>query len=235
MEIDYTLTSCSIAQDKNGKAYLATRCVSQESGDNGFSLNFFNQEYVKAFQRLAATGMLPHEIAEQLTNSLKKKGAHVESRTVQLKAAYIRCKRQQKQVNGETIQEILKDTPEEDAKPIKSLDVHCIYTIPMEDAFYTEGPLKGTPIFVDKYIDGVRQTVPVKRAVLDDVGQPMHQYWRTWAPEERAESTLEALYMLAPQDQQGGAEEPKPEQQAAPKVAQQPDDDPFAAAVGGEA
>lgn len=232
MDIDYKLTSCSIAQGKNG-AYLETRCISQESGDNGFKLNFFNPEYITAYQRLAAQGLTPAEIAETLTESLKKRGAHVEQRKVALKAKYIRCKRvMKKNADGRDYQDVLKDTAEEDAKPISTLEVHCIYSIPMEDAFYTSGDLKGTPIFVDKYVDGVKQTVPVKRAILDDVGQPVKKYWRAWAPEERAESTLEALYMLAPEQEQDVHEDAPAEQPK--KVAEQPDDDPFAAATSGE-
>ena len=207
----YKLVNCKIAEGTNGSVYLATMAVSERNTDNGFSLPMFNPGFIAA-ARECIQNELP--LDKYITDYFNSNNAVIEDRTVKLGAVYFRREQDE---NGK-----VKDTPVVDkatGKPIPydSVNLHCIYSLPTEDAY---DPATGTILTETVYINGVANTRPKRKYVLDEAtGKPKKEYWQGWSAQERRDQVLKMFYILAPREYQTIS---GPESSAQPEVAPQP-------------
>ena len=207
----YKLVNCKIAEGTNGSVYLATTAVSERNTDNGFSLPMFNPGFIAA-ARECIQNELP--LDKYITEYFNSNNAVIEDRTVKLGAVYFRREQDE---NGK-----VKDTPVVDkatGKPIPydSVNLHCIYSLPTEDAY---DPATGTILTETVYINGVANTRPKRKYVLDEAtGKPKKEYWQGWSAQERRDQVLKMFYILAPREYQTIS---GPESSAQPEVAPQP-------------
>lgn len=179
-------------------SYLATTAVSARNADNGFSLPFFNPGFIAAARQCVQQEM---DLDKALTQFLEEKGAVIEDRTVQLQQVY--CRRAE--VNGKLTNEPVKD---KSGKPIvyTSLNLHCIYSMPMEDAYDKDGVILMEQDYKQvTNADGSVTAIPYMRKkrkyVLDETtGKPRRDYWQGWSPVERRDQVLNMFYMLAPKE-----------------------------------
>lgn len=204
----YELVNCHLVeegQDVNGKKakalYLATTAVSARNSDNGFSLPMFNPGFIIAARQCIQQEL---DLDKMLTQYFQEKGAIIEDRTVQLSAVYFR----RKEVNGKLTNDY---TVGKDGKPqlYTSLNLHCIYSMPMEDAYDKDGVILMEQDFKEvRNPDGTITAIPYMRPkrkyVLDELtGRPKKEYWQGWSPTERRDQVLSMFYMLAPKEYQG--------------------------------
>lgn len=204
----YELVNCHLVEEgqtvgdnKQAKAtYLATTAVSARNSDNGFSLPMFNPGFIAAARQCIQQEL---DLDKMLTQYFQEKGAIIEDRTVQLQAVYFR----RKEVNGKLTNEPTKG---KDGKPqlYRSLNLHCIYSMPMEDAYDKDGVILMEQDFKEvRNTDGTISAIPFMRPkrkyVLDELtGKPRKEYWQGWSPTERRDQVLSMFYMLAPQQYQ---------------------------------
>lgn len=220
----YKLVNCKIADDANGQAYLKTTAVSDENADNGFSLPFFNPGFISNARYCIENGL---SVDAYMTDYLAKGGAVIEKRTAKLDQVYFR---RASDADGKPTNEPAKDKAT--GKPItyNSIDVHCIYTCPTEDAF---DPATGIILMEQDFREnGTPFMRPKKKYIMDDAGRPVREYWKGWSLIERRDQILSTFFMLAPAEyqtiaqpqQQGQQQQQQGQQQgqqAAPENTQQ--------------
>lgn len=191
----YELVNCKIAEGSNGSAYLATTAVSERNSDNGFSLPMFNPGFIAA-ARDCIQRELP--LDKYITSYFQSRGAVIEDRTVKLGAVYFR---READHNGKLTDLPVKDKTTGKPIPYSSLNIHCIYSMPMEDAY---DPATGIVLMEQDYReDGTPYMRPKRKYVMDEAtGKPKKEYWQGWSAPERRDQVLSVFYMLAPKEYQ---------------------------------
>lgn len=206
----YELVNCKIAEGSNGTPYLATTAVSERNSDNGFSLPMFNPGFIAA-ARDCIQRELP--LDRYITDYFQSRGAVIEDRTVKLGAVYFR---RETGADGKLTNEPVKDKTT--GKPIaySSLNIHCIYSMPMEDAY---DPATGIVLMEQDYREnGTPYMRPKRKYVMDEAtGKPKKEYWQGWSATERRDQILSMFYMVAPAEYQTIS---GPESNAAPQQPQ---------------
>ena len=217
----YELVNCKIvspgtqlANGNEAKAtYLATTVVSDENADNGFSLPFFNPGFIANARYCIENGM---SIDAYMTDYLEKRGARIEKRTAVLDQVYFR---RATDANGHLTNEPAKDKTTNKPIPYTKLDVHCIYSNPMEDAF---DPATGIVLMEQDFREnGTPFMRPKRKYILDDAGRPVKEYWKGWSLIERRDQILSTFFMIAPPEYQTIANAQQNQQQPAPEQQQQ--------------
>lgn len=212
----YELVNCKIVtegDEVNGRhaqaTYLATTAVSERNSDNGFSLPMFNPSFIAAARYCIQNEL---SIDKYLTDFLNSKGAVIEERTVKLPSVYFR---RAQGTDGKLLNEPVKDKNTGKPIPYDSLRIHCIYSMPMEDAY---DPVTGVILMEQDYREnGTPFMRPKRKYIMDEAtGRPKREYWQGWSAIERRDQILASFYMPAPPEYQTitGPEVQQPAQQS---------------------